>query len=75
MLIKEFIAQNPTAKENPLKYAVESKMREKHWTNSEKADMENSILLQDFVEEVNELVVEINNYEETLPVDNLQEKT
>ena len=59
MEIKEFIAQNPGAKDNPLKYAVESGMRMMHWTKSDRADRENSVLLQDFVEYVNELVEEI----------------
>ena len=59
MNTKEFIAQNPGAKDNPLKYAVESGMRKMHWTKSDREDRENSILLQDFVEYVNELVEEI----------------
>ena len=63
MLIDEFLATYPKAKENPLKYAVESKMKEKGWGGNERRFIEDSILYQDFVEEVNDLVNNINKHE------------
>ena len=63
MEIKEFLAQNPQAKDNPLKYAVESGMKFMHFDKSEREDIQNSILLQDFVEYVNDLVEQIKTYE------------
>ena len=62
MEIKEFMAQYPDAKDNPLKFAVDSLMIKYHFTKSERADIENSIILQDFVVDANLLVKEINNY-------------
>lgn len=59
MNFKELIEQNPN--KSPLKIAVEHFMRVKGWgLKSEKEFMEKSILLQDFVEEVNYLVKQIN---------------
>lgn len=64
MEIKQFIETYPEAKQNPLKYSVESIMKSKNWwKGNEREDIENSILLQDFVEEVNDLVDLIKNYE------------
>ncbi len=64
MLISEFLAQYPEAKENPDKYIVEHLMRVKGWAlDSETNFIQTSILLQDFCEERDYLVKEIKNYE------------
>ena len=56
---QELVAQYPEAKDNPRKYAVESGMRHMHFTKSPREDIENSILLQDFVEYVVNMEKEI----------------
>lgn len=64
MEIKQFLETYPEAKENPLKFAVESGMRHMHFDDGNEVDfVTRSILLQDFVEYVNELVNNINKYE------------
>lgn len=50
---QELVAQYPEAKDNPLKYAVESGMRFMHFDDGTEAEnVMKSILLQDFVEYV-----------------------
>lgn len=66
MLIQEFIAQYPQAKENPLKFSVDSEMKQFHFdSGSEGERVTKSVLLQDFVEAVNSRVKEIEEYENT----------
>ncbi len=63
MLISEFLAQYPEAKENPDKYIVEHLMRVKRWAlDSDTNFLQTSILLQDFCEERDYLIEEIKKF-------------
>ena len=60
------MAQNPDAKSNPLKYAVEHMMKVKSHMlsgNSDKEFMENSIFLQDMFGEVEFIIDKIKKHE------------